>query len=122
VKSNVKIIEVRILWFWFNVQDLIHQGTIELREFKKEIYLLRQEIESMERALFTHNEENKKVLFPSIDSNMDELLSAINMQKHQNAMLQKQLTDLQKEKQQMQQQILAFHSRIELLEEQVGVQ
>jgi septal ring factor EnvC (AmiA/AmiB activator) len=76
----------------------------------------------MERALFTHNEENKKVLFPSIDSNMDELLSAINMQKHQNAMLQKQLTDLQKEKQQMQQQILAFHSRIELLEEQVGVQ
>ena len=44
-----------------------------LREYKKEIEMLRQEVSLMDNHLTTLNDENVKVLNPHIMSNFDEL-------------------------------------------------
>ena len=65
-------------------------------------------------------EENKKIFLPTINSNYENLLNQVTMQRHENAMLAKQLHDLQKEKQLLDQQVIAFQSKIHSLEEQIG--
>ena len=74
-----------------------------MREYKKEIESLRQDIAMMENHLSTLNDENIKVLNPLIGSNFDHLTSQITMQKNENDHMQKQLTELKKEKSLMQQ-------------------
>ncbi len=44
-----------------------------MRDYKKEIDLLRQEIALMENHLSTQNDENVKVINPFIMANFDEL-------------------------------------------------
>ena len=48
------------------VEDWIEKSQVELRDYKKEIELLRQEIGLMENHLSTQNDENVKVINPYI--------------------------------------------------------
>ncbi len=74
-----------------------------MREYKKEIELLRQDIAMMDNHLQTLNDENIKVVNPLIVSNFESLTNQITMQKNENDHMQKQLTELKKEKSLMQQ-------------------
>ena len=51
-----------------------------LREYKKEIEMLRQEIGLMENHLSTQNDENVKVINPYIMANFEELTKGIQKQ------------------------------------------
>lgn len=59
------------------VEELIEVGMITLREYKKEIEMLRQEIGLMENHLTTQNDENVKVVNPYIISNFEDLTVSI---------------------------------------------
>ena len=50
----------------------------EMRDYKKEIDLLRQEIGLMENHLATQNDENVKVINPFVMANFEKLTSQIN--------------------------------------------
>ncbi|CDW74538.1 UNKNOWN [Stylonychia lemnae] len=110
VKLNIKKIE-----------DSIANASSNLREYKKEIECLRQDIAMMDNHLQTLNDENIKVINPLVVSNFDHLTSQIQMQKNENDHMQKQLTELKKEKSLMQQQIMQASQKIALLEDSVGL-
>ena len=59
------------------VEDWIESSQSELREYKKEIEMLRQEIGLMENHLSTQNDENVKVINPYIMQNFEDLQTAI---------------------------------------------
>ncbi len=92
-----------------------------LREYKKEIECLRQDISMMDNNLSTLNDENVKVLNPLIMGNFENLNGQIQQQKNENDHMQKQLTELKKEKSQMQQQIMHAQNKIAQLEDSVGL-
>lgn len=110
VKLNIKRIE----------EQLTSAQTV-LREYKKEIECLRQDIAMMDNNLQTLNDENIKVVNPLIVGNFDQLQGQINAQRNENDHLQRQLTELKKEKALMQQHIMQASQKIALLEEQVGL-
>ena len=60
----------------------------------------------LDNNLQTLNDENIKVINPLIVSNFEQLQGQITMQKNENDHLQRQLTELKKEKAQMQQLIM----------------
>lgn len=62
------------------IEDRIELGRTTLREYKKEIEMLRQEIGLMENHLSTQNDENVKVINPHIMANFDELQTSITKQ------------------------------------------
>ena len=55
------------------IEEWISMGQTSLREYKKEIEMLRQEIGLMENHLSTQNDENVKVINPYIMANFEEL-------------------------------------------------
>ena len=55
------------------VEDWIESAQQALRDYKKEIELLRQEIGLMENHLSTKNDENVKVINPYIMQNFEDL-------------------------------------------------
>ena len=55
------------------VEEWIGLAQSSLREYKKEIEMLRQEIGLMENHLSTQNDENVKVINPYIMSNFEDL-------------------------------------------------
>lgn len=73
-----------------------------MREYKKEIELLRQEIGLMENHLSTQNDENVKVINPYIMTNFSELQKSIVAHCKDNDHLQRQLVELKREKSQIQ--------------------
>jgi uncharacterized coiled-coil protein SlyX len=75
----------------------------------------------MNSNLTALNVESDKTLTPTIETQLDGLSMKITLQKDQNTTLQKQLTQLKKDKSQMQQHVVSCMNRIQLLEEQVGV-
>ena len=56
-----------------SVEDFIDQCQQNLREYKKEIDLLRQEISLMDNHLSTLNDENIKIINPQLIQNFDDL-------------------------------------------------
>ena len=85
---------------------MLQEGQQLIREYKKEIEFLRQEILNMEQRLTALNNENQSSLSPIIYSNFDQLLKMIENQKHENTLLQQQIIEFKKEKSIMQQQIV----------------
>ena len=63
---------------------MLQEGQHLIREYKKEIEFLRQEILNMEQRLTALNNENQGSLTPIIHSNFDQLLKMIENQKHEN--------------------------------------
>ena len=88
------------------VEEWILESQTVLREYKKEIEMLRQEIGLMENHLSTQNDENVKVINPYIMSNFEELQTSIVKQQRENEHMQRQVIELKKEKSLMQQAII----------------
>ena len=59
------------------VEDYIETCQNNLREYKKEIDLLRQEISLMDNHLSTANDENVKLINPQVIQNFDDLQQQI---------------------------------------------
>ena len=66
------------------VEEWIGLAQSSLREYKKEIEMLRQEIGLMENHLSTQNDENVKVINPYIMSNFEDLQTGITKQQKDN--------------------------------------
>ena len=73
LKNNIKAVE-----------DLIESCQGNLREYKKEIDLLRQEISLMDNHLSTTNDENVKLINPQLLQNFDDLQMQIGSQRKDN--------------------------------------
>ena len=73
LKNNIKAVE-----------DLIESCQGNLREYKKEIDLLRQEISLMDNHLSTTNDENVKLINPQLLQNFDDLQLQIGAQRKDN--------------------------------------
>ena len=82
--------------------------------------MLREDIGNLTQHMNENNDETKKIFIPSIQSDFNQLVNLVTMQKHENLMLNKQLHDLQKEKILIEQNVLAFQGRIQILEDQIG--
>ena len=80
----------------------MQSSTQVLREYKKEIEALRQDIAMMDNNLQTLNDENIKVINPLIVTNFEHLQAQISSQRNENEHMQRQLTELKKEKALMQ--------------------
>ena len=59
------------------IEDNLQQSTQVLREYKKEIECLRQDIAMMDNNLQTLNDENIKVVNPLIVTNFEHLQAQI---------------------------------------------
>ena len=59
------------------LEDWIATALTSLRDYKKEIELLRQEIALMENHMSTQNDENVKVINPYIMQNFEDLQASI---------------------------------------------
>ena len=102
------------------IEDLIAIGSATLREYKKEVEMLRQEIGLMENHLSTQNDENVKVINPYVMANFEDLQDSIIKQRKENENMQRQIIELKKEKSLMQQSIMATSQKIAQLEDMVG--
>ena len=91
-----------------------------MREYKDQIDILRQELSHSKQKLFHLNNESEQTITPSVEAEYELLLSKINIQKDENATLQKQLTELKKEKSILSQSISSSMTRIAQLEQQIG--
>mmetsp|Transcript_17901 Transcript_17901/g.20677 ORF Transcript_17901/g.20677 Transcript_17901/m.20677 type:complete len:114 (+) Transcript_17901:41-382(+) len=90
--SNVKS-------FIKTVEGMIDEGKGLMREYKREIELLKSDISLMEKKIDTINQtQNLNTIIPIIRSDLSSLGQAIDLQKEENNNLQKQLTTLKKEK------------------------
>ena len=94
------------------VEEWIAAAQQALREYKKEIEMLRQEIGLMENHLSTQNDENVKVINPYVMANFDELQTSIVKQQKENDHMQKQIIELKREKSQIQQAIMKCSQKI----------
>jgi septal ring factor EnvC (AmiA/AmiB activator) len=62
------------------------------------------------------------MLLPLISSNYDGLKKSITMQQNDNQHLQKQITEMKKEKSMIQQHIIQNQNKLAILEVQVGLE
>lgn len=85
-----------------SIEDYIEACQQNLREYKKEIELLRQEISLMDNHLSTLNDENVKLINPQLIQNFEDLHAQIVLQRKDNDHMQKQLIELKREKAQTQ--------------------
>ncbi|CAD8089229.1 unnamed protein product [Paramecium sonneborni] len=100
-----------------NITDLTNEL---LQNYKQDIDQLKQELHIMKQRITNNNEEIKNTTQPTLDAMLRDLRQAINIQKDENSKLQSQLTELKKEKSQIQQLILAATQKMVALEQQVG--
>ncbi|CAD8080976.1 unnamed protein product [Paramecium sonneborni] len=100
-----------------NITDLSNEL---LQSYKHEIDQLKQELHLMKQRITNNNEEIKNTTQPTLDAMLRDMRQAINTQKDENSKLQSQITELKKEKSQIQQLILAATQKVAELEHQVG--
>ncbi|CAD8173084.1 unnamed protein product [Paramecium octaurelia] len=100
-----------------NITDLSNEL---LQSYKHEIDQLKQELHLMKQRITNNNEEIKNTTQPTLDAMLRDLRQAINTQKDENSKLQSQITELKKEKSQIQQLIIAATQKVAELENQVG--
>ncbi|CAD8117879.1 unnamed protein product [Paramecium sonneborni] len=91
-----------------------------LQSYKHDIDQLKQELHLMKQRITNNNEEIKNTTQPTLDAMLRDLRQAINTQKDENSKLQSQITEIKKEKSQIQQLIIAATQKVAELEHQVG--
>eukprot|EP00825_Cyclidium_porcatum_P050524 TRINITY_DN9039_c0_g1_i2.p1 TRINITY_DN9039_c0_g1~~TRINITY_DN9039_c0_g1_i2.p1 ORF type:complete len:146 (-),score=37.77 TRINITY_DN9039_c0_g1_i2:34-471(-) len=109
VKNHIKLVE-----------DLIAATQIQLSQYKKEYENLKQYLAAMKQKIELNNEEASNTSRPTINAMLKNLKLAIASQKEENAKIQSQITELKKEKSQIQQLIISCVQKLAQLEEQVG--
>ncbi|CAK93274.1 unnamed protein product (macronuclear) [Paramecium tetraurelia] len=116
-KNHLSLVTVIISLYIQNITDLTNEL---LQNYKQDIDQLKQELHLMKQRITNNNEEIKNTTQPTLDAMLRDLRQAINTQKDENSKLQSQLTELKKEKSQIQQLILAATQKMVALEQQVG--
>ena len=104
-----------------HLQDALRNAKYELKEYKKLIETYRSEIASMQRNLETLNNDNLKQIVPVVQHDTEFFNQAMAAQRQENINLQQRLTDLKKDKAQMQFQIGQYQLRIAQMEASIGV-
>ena len=85
-----------------HLQDALRNAKFELKEYKKLIETYRSEIAAMQRNLETLNNDNLKQIVPVVQHDTEFFNQAMAAQRQENINLQQRLTDLKKDKAQMQ--------------------
>ena len=80
------------------IEGMIDEGKGLMREYKREIDLLKTEIGILNNKIDNINSNNIESVVPIIHSDLNSLGQAIEVQKEENNNLQKMLTTLKKEK------------------------
>ena len=104
-----------------NLKGMLKDTHDELKDYKKQIEQYRMEIESMRHQLDTMNSDNMAHLVPKLQHISEVYNTAIANQRQENLNLQQRLTDLKKDKSQIQQQIARYHTAISQMEIGVGL-
>mmetsp|Transcript_17372 Transcript_17372/g.19801 ORF Transcript_17372/g.19801 Transcript_17372/m.19801 type:complete len:145 (-) Transcript_17372:182-616(-) len=92
----------------------------EIYKYKQMVNELRQSINNMKNKVLAANEETVNTLNPFIYTLNQTLNQQINTQREENSKLQNQISDLKKEKAQIQQLIVASLQKTAAIEEEVG--
>jgi gas vesicle protein len=90
------------------------------REYKKLTESARSEIISMETKIDLMIQDTPKSYGPQISELFSDLKNEIQHQKHMNEYLQKQITELKKERSIIGQHIIASNTSVSILQEKVG--
>lgn len=104
-----------------HLRGLLMQSHEQLKDYKKQIETYRAEIEQMRHALETQNSDNMSHLVPRLQLVSETYNAAITQQRRENVALQQRLTDLKKDKSQMQQQIARYATQIQQMEQSIGL-
>lgn len=99
----------------------MRSAKLDLMQYKKLIETYRSEIASMQRHLETLNNDNLKQIVPVVQHDTEFFNQAMAAQRQENINLQQRLTDLKKDKAQMQFQIAQYQLRIEHMESNIGM-
>ena len=110
VKENVEKVHREIL----ELQNLV-------REVKKITAVAGTEIMGMEAKIDLITNDTPRSFFPQIEEIFKDLRSEVTVQRNQNESLQKQITELKKEKSLLSQHIVVNNSKVSILNEKVGV-
>ena len=113
--------EIDVRSYIDTLQTKLNIAKGELKEYKKLIETYRSEIASMQRELETLNNDNLKQLVPVIQHDTEFFNQAMAAQRQENINLQQRLTDLKKDKAQMQYQIGQYQLRIAQMEANIGI-
>lgn len=92
-----------------------------VREFKKIVAVTGTEIMGMEAKIDLITNDTPRSFFPQIEEIFKDLRSEVIVQKNQNESLQKQITELKKERCVLAQHIVANNTLVSILNEKVGV-
>ena len=88
-----------------SLQEALANAKFQLKDYKKIIETYRSEIATMQRNLETLNNDNLKQIVPVVQHDTEFFNQAMAAQRQENINLQQRLTDLKKDKAQMQFQI-----------------
>ena len=104
--------------------DQVGQNLLELqgsgRDYKKSIELLKSEIISMNTKVDLMILDTPKSYMPQISELFSDLRNEIIAQKSTNEYLQKQITELKKERSIIGQHIIASNTSVSILQDNVG--
>ena len=109
VKENIESVQ----------NDLLEMQT-SLRDFKKNVTATAAEVAGMEAKIELLINDTPKSFFPQIEEIFRDLKNEIVNQKLQNENLQKQITDLKKERSVIAQHVVASNTKVSILNEKVG--
>lgn len=109
VKENIERVHGEIL----EIQSSV-------REFKNFVAVTGAEIVGMESKITLMTNDTPRSFFPQIDEIFKDLRNEIQNQKVQNESLQKQITDLKKERSVLSQHVVANNTKVSILNEKVG--
>ena len=101
--------------------DRLRAAQNELKEYKKLIETYRSEIAGMQRQLETYNNDNLKHIVPVIQHDTEFYNQAMEAQRQENINLQQRLTELKRDKAQMQHQLGQYQLRIAHMESGIGI-
>ena len=109
VKENIEIVGKSLIE---------HQSSG--REYKKSVELTKSEISGMDTKIELMIQDTPKSFFPQITELFSDLRGEITHQKNMNEYLQKQITELKKERSVISQHIVASNTSVSILQEKVG--
>jgi predicted nucleic acid-binding Zn-ribbon protein len=103
-----------------HVQNEIFLIQSSLRDFKKTVTATAAEVAGMEAKIELLINDTPKSFFPQIEEIFRDLKNEMVSQKVHNENLQKQITDLKKERSVIAQHVVASNTKVSILNEKVG--
>ena len=102
------------------IESMIEEGQGVMREYKRQVNLLKSEISILNQKIENINSHNIKTIIPIINEDMNNLQKEIEIQDEANEMLQNQVTSIKKDKCEMFYLIEQYEDRCSYLEKKIG--